>query len=129
LQRFGNLGRAVHGQFYYFEFTRGGLFGNLLRRKAGFDYRVANEERDPFAQHAGSFQFVYQHIGQRHGVGVDPVNAQQAAQRPLDRYRSVVVRKFLDIGGDFTRGFPRVRHFIEIQSKFTFLHIVHFCNG
>ena len=87
MQGLGDLLCGVRGQLGDVELAFGHLLGDMLRVEAGFYDGVAEEVHHSLAEHALFLERIDQHVWQGHLIGVDAVDAKQAAQGALHGHR------------------------------------------
>ena len=110
-----DLGAAVGGQRRQVQFAGGDRLGNFLGRLAGGQHGVAHPEGRALGQGALAGEMLHHHVGQGHLELVDPVDAQQAAHRPLHRHGGVAVDEPLGVVGHLGRVGPRLLYQFKIQ--------------
>ena len=127
LQGLVDVSLCMHRQLGDVQRTGADGLGNLLRALAGLHHGIAHIEHHTLAEHTLALQLFHHHVGHRHIVGVDAVDAQEAAQGALHSHGGVVFHEILHLSGNVSCHRTRVLNFRKIKSYFTFLHCNQYC--
>ena len=92
------------------------FLGDLLRREACGDYGVAYEIQNAAPEQPLVLYVCHEHVGQRNGVLVDAVDAEQTAECAFHRYGGVLVYKLLDITRDVACHVFGVSDLVEVET-------------
>ena len=111
---------GVHGDLGQVDFAGSDLLGNSLRINAVLSHSITDIESGAAGQNAFFKQMVNNNVGQGHVDIIHAVDAEQAANRPLDSNGSMSVDELLDVISDLGSAGTSLldQLHVQIQSRF-----------